>query len=192
MKPLPPSPSQSYCPVLADDHGTLWTDSLTIAEAFGRRHDHVLRSIDQLIADGTIGLPNFGASSYLNKQNKAQRLISLDERGFLIAMPFIGGRRARQGQVQLVDEFLALRRELTRHTESRLASTESRLTTIEEVLYDLLNFIAIKMGCQILVGDETEEANLGRIEALQAELEQTKAKVLSRMRSKKKLLEMGK
>ncbi|MBF0186000.1 MAG: hypothetical protein HQM06_16645 [Magnetococcales bacterium] len=56
--------------------------------------------------------------------------------------------------------------------------------------YDLLNFLAIKMGCQILVGDETEAANLGRIEELQEMLKKEKEKVLTRMNQKKRLLEM--
>ena len=129
------SPNLIYCPVIADDQGSLWTDSLIIAEEFGREHKNVLRAIDQLIDDGTIGRLNFEPSSYLNEQNKAQRLIRLDERGFLIAMPFIGGRRARQGQVKLVDAFLSLRQELARQTEIVLANTEDRLATIEAALF---------------------------------------------------------
>ncbi|MBF0185999.1 MAG: Rha family transcriptional regulator [Magnetococcales bacterium] len=125
----------AYCPVVCDEEGELWTDSLIIAEAFERNHRDVLRSIDQLVADGTIGRRNFAQSSYYNLQNKPQRMIRLDERGFLIAMPFIGGRRARQGQVRLVDEFLTLRRQITKQTEQRLSNSEQRLTAIEQALF---------------------------------------------------------
>ena len=40
-------------------------------------------------------------------------MIELTERGALIAMPFIGGRHSRVGQVRLVDAFLVMRERLT-------------------------------------------------------------------------------
>lgn len=85
------------------------TDSLTIAREFGRRHGNVLRTLDSLIADGTIGRLNFESAEYLDEQGKGRRMVELDERGALIAMPFIGGRSSRAGQVRLVDAFLRLR-----------------------------------------------------------------------------------
>ena len=85
------------------------TDSLAISREFGRRHDNVLKSLDELIACGTIGRLEIKESYYLNEQNKRQRLIELTERGALIAMPFIGGKNSRAGQVRLVDAFLRMR-----------------------------------------------------------------------------------
>ncbi|WDD94862.1 Rha family transcriptional regulator [Burkholderia sp. FERM BP-3421] len=89
--------------------GKLITDSLKIAREFGRNHKNVLRTIDSLIADGTIDRLNFEPTSYTDKWNRRQRMIELDERGALIAMPFVGGRNARIGQSRLVDAFLAMR-----------------------------------------------------------------------------------
>ncbi len=88
------------------------TDSLTIAQEFASRHDNVLQKLDGLIADGTVGRLDFKESSYVNEQNKKQRMIELTERGALIAMPFIGGRNSRAGQVRLVDAFITMRDEL--------------------------------------------------------------------------------
>jgi phage regulator Rha-like protein len=90
-------------------YGKPVTDSLAIAREFGRQHKHGLRTLDSLIADGTINRPNFGPISYTDELNRPQRLIELDERAALIAMPFIGGRNSRIGQVRLVDAFLATR-----------------------------------------------------------------------------------
>ena len=123
--------ASSYCAVICDDQGELWTDSLIIAEAFDRQHAHVLRSIDRLISDGVFNQSNFGSVKYLDAKGEARRAIRLDERGFLIAMPFIGGRRAREGQVKLVDEFLSMRRELARQAETRLSATEESLSDVE-------------------------------------------------------------
>ncbi|WP_176314668.1 Rha family transcriptional regulator [Burkholderia vietnamiensis] len=89
--------------------GATVTDSLTIAREFGRHHKHVLRTLDSLIADGTVDRPNFEPVTYTDEMNRAQRMIELDERGALIAMPFIGGRNSRAGQVRLVDAFLSMR-----------------------------------------------------------------------------------
>ncbi|MBN3851465.1 Rha family transcriptional regulator [Paraburkholderia sp. Ac-20342] len=109
--------------------GELVTDSRTIAHEFGRRHDHVLCTLDSLIADGMIDRPNFGEISYTDEMNRQQRMIELDERGALIAMPFIGGRNSRVGQSRLVDSFLAMRRELSARTApDRLAARRDAAT----------------------------------------------------------------
>ncbi|MES2048136.1 MAG: Rha family transcriptional regulator [Pseudomonadota bacterium] len=85
------------------------TNSVAISREFLRRHDNVLQSLDDLITDGTIGLLEFKETSYQDSQCKKQRMIELTECGALTAMPFIGGRNSRTGQVRLVKAFLALR-----------------------------------------------------------------------------------
>jgi Rha family phage regulatory protein len=83
------------------------TDTLVIAEQFGRRHDNVLRTIKELTEGGTLGALEIEGTSYIDSQNKLRPMYTLTERGFLIAMPFIGGSKAREGQVRLVDAFMA-------------------------------------------------------------------------------------
>jgi Rha family phage regulatory protein len=96
----------------------LTTTSLIIAGQFGRRHGNVLNKLDVLVERGRIKIES---SSYKNSQNKEQRMFVLDERSFLIAMPFIGGKKSEEGQVRLVDEFLRLQKELSRIREHRLS-----------------------------------------------------------------------
>jgi Rha family phage regulatory protein len=93
------------------------TDSLTIADEFRRSHKNVLRSLDALIADGTISRLSFKPRDYLDERGKKQRMIELNERGALITMPFIGGRNSRAGQVRLVDAFLTLRAERGKYSD---------------------------------------------------------------------------
>lgn len=64
-----------------------------IATEFGRRHDNVMQNIRSLISSGHLGALDFKDSSYTSKQNKEIACYELTERGFLIAMPFIGGDR---------------------------------------------------------------------------------------------------
>lgn len=89
--------------------GQLVTSSIIIAEEFARRHDNVLQSLDSLVADGTLNHLEFKAVKYTDEKGEARRAIELTERGALIAMPFIGGKKSRLGQVRLVDAFLAMR-----------------------------------------------------------------------------------
>lgn len=87
-----------------------------IAGEFGRRHDNVMQNIRSLIESDHLGPLDFKESSYVNKQNKVQPCYELTERGFLIAMPFIGGEKARDGQVRLVDSFIEYREKVKRES----------------------------------------------------------------------------
>ena len=99
-------------------NGKALVSSLTVAHEFGRQHKNVLRTLDSLIADGTIDRLESEPIFYVDDQNRQQRAINLDEDGFLIAMPFIGGKQARQGQRKLVKEFGKLRRAMVRKAET--------------------------------------------------------------------------
>lgn len=91
-----------------------------VAAEFGRRHDNVMQNIRSLIETGHLGALDFKESSYLNKQNKSQPCFELTERGFLIAMPFIGGDKAKDGQVKLVDSFISFRKKISEKESDRV------------------------------------------------------------------------
>ena len=95
-----------------NDKGEFIVSSLTVAEVFGRPHHNVLRSIDsvnrqlldikgEITIDFSKGKGTDGISN--------TRTAFLNERQFLMVMPFIGGKKALQGQIRLVDEFIRLR-----------------------------------------------------------------------------------
>ncbi|WGL99152.1 Rha family transcriptional regulator [Arsenophonus sp. aPb] len=104
-----------------------------IADEFGRDHFRVMNSIDSLIMSNHLGSSDFRASSYISKQNKELPCYELTERGFLIAMPFIGGNKAKDGQVRLVDSFIEFRKiaekEAKTKAERELARMEYRPMT---------------------------------------------------------------
>ncbi|SUA91214.1 phage antirepressor KilAC domain-containing protein [Pandoraea pulmonicola] len=89
--------------------GALFVDSPSIATEFGRRHDNVLRTLDGLLADGTIDRLSIEEISYVDEANRPQRAYRLSERAALVSVPFIGGRRSREGQRRIVDAFLHYR-----------------------------------------------------------------------------------
>lgn len=104
-------------------------DSREIANEFGRRHDNVLQTLDSLLADGTLSLLECKERTY-QKLGRLYRCFELSEDGFLIAMPFIGGRKSREGQKRLVVEFSRFRRQLNRQGKERetLAYQVARLS----------------------------------------------------------------
>lgn len=90
------------------------TTSIVVAGLFARPHKNVLQSLDGLIADGTIDRLDFKPISYFDEMNREQRAYQLSERAALISMPFIGGKKSREGQRILVDAFFAARDEINR------------------------------------------------------------------------------
>lgn len=121
------------------------TNSLAIFREFGRRHDNVLQSLDGLIENGTISRLEFKERDYTDERGKKQRMIELTERGALIAMPFIGGKQSRIGQVRLVDAFLAMRDDLVGHSGNWLASRK-QLATTTLAMYQALQAVRAEDG----------------------------------------------
>lgn len=100
------------------DKGQAVTDSLTVAEVFGKRHDSVIRDIDnqveKLIEAGEkeFSLHNFVESSYKNERGRAYRKINLTEDAFtLIAMSYITPE-AMKFKVKFIQEFKRMRETL--------------------------------------------------------------------------------
>jgi len=66
-----------------DRDGELWTDSLSVAEVFGKEHKNVLERIRQIDQENRlVGLLTFKPSSYINSQNKEQTCFEMTETGF--------------------------------------------------------------------------------------------------------------
>jgi phage regulator Rha-like protein len=111
------------------NNGVASTTSLIIAEQFGRKHSHVIRSIEKVI--GRYGIV---PTSYLDATNHAYKMYELPEREALIVMPFIGGQKSIDGQERLVDAFLAIRNHVVKST-----TTDQRLDRLEAELSSLKN-----------------------------------------------------
>lgn len=113
--------------------GQLFTTSRAVAERFGKRHSHVLRAIENLIADigGCPSQPNFGlaisantsfsernfaSAGYLDAQKKLRIEYRLTHDGFaLLAMGFTG-RDALAWKIAFLAAFNAMEAELTART----------------------------------------------------------------------------
>lgn len=107
--------------IVTIDHGAPVVSTTTIADQLGRPHKNVLRVVRSLIDDGTIDRLKFEPTNYTDSHGREQPAYSLTEDGFLIAMPFIGGRIARAGQKRLVTEFRRVRNQIARADKQRAA-----------------------------------------------------------------------
>jgi Rha family phage regulatory protein len=59
----------------------VYCSSLQVADEFRKRHDHVLRDIENLDCSEGFRLPNDGESSYSNEQNKRQPMYYMTKDG---------------------------------------------------------------------------------------------------------------
>ena len=86
-----------------DDHGmfcdskdTARLDSRFVAKAFEKRHDNILRDIEQLDCSDEFRLLNFEESYYKNEQGKKQKCFVMTRDGFVfLAMGYRGKKAAR-------------------------------------------------------------------------------------------------
>jgi Rha family phage regulatory protein len=92
------------------------TDSLTVAEVFGKRHDNVLSDIRKQIeyAGDDFGLLNFQESTYVNSQNKIMPKINLTEEAFTLVVFSYNTKEAVQSKIKFIQEFKKMRLELDR------------------------------------------------------------------------------
>jgi phage regulator Rha-like protein len=125
-------------------------DSRDIAKEFGRQHKNVLQTLDDLLAEGTISRLESKPRDYLNR-GKVYRCFELNKAGFLKAMPFIGGRKSKEGQRLFVDEFLRIETALERQSKERetLAYQVARLSGKDSrgILTDVIqSFVAYAKG----------------------------------------------
>ena len=89
-------------PTVFKRNGATFTNSRNVAACFGKRHDHVLRDIGNLVAeltDGGLlnfeGLPNFGEAPYVDPQNgQTYKSYDLTKNGFVLLVMGFTGRRA--------------------------------------------------------------------------------------------------
>lgn len=107
--------------------GDLWTTTLIVANEFNRSHKNVLKTIKNLQSLGKVNRLQLEPIEYVDEKGRPQPAYRLNERAFLIAMPFLGGRNAVLGQERLVDEFLKMRDALRNAVPRFVRSQEWKL-----------------------------------------------------------------
>ena len=92
--------------VFKSKDGQAVTNSVKVAEKFGKEHKHVLESIRKLMtAENSAVLQMFEESTYVNEQNKTQPMYLMNRDGFtLLAMGFTGAK-AMEFKIDYINAF---------------------------------------------------------------------------------------
>ncbi len=101
------------------NHTGVLTDTLLIAEAFGRKHYDVLKIVRRLERNNAIGDGNISLSSYTTKQNKLAKMYQLDRKAFIVLALSFTGADADRLKGRFVDMFLNQEKELSYWRDTR-------------------------------------------------------------------------
>jgi Rha family phage regulatory protein len=78
---------------VVENHGDLKTTSLKVAEAFGKRHDNVLRTLDNLECSQEFNALNFEAVDYIDQKGQFRKAYQMTKDGFMfLVMGFTGNQ----------------------------------------------------------------------------------------------------
>ena len=95
-------------------HGEPTTTSLIVAEAFGKRHDTVLRAIRNLECPSDFSFRNFAERDYTDDRGKSYPMYEMTRDGFaFLAMGFTG-QKAAGWKIRFLDAFNRQAREIDR------------------------------------------------------------------------------
>lgn len=137
------------------------TTSLIVADVFGKRHDNVLRDIENIISTETYqkrGLLNFEQTPYIHPQNgQTYRMFTMDRQGFeILAMGFTG-EKALEWKLKYSDAFTLMEAELRRQSVIALPNFDDPIVAAEAWIAERK---ARRLECQ------EKEAALRQIEAM--------------------------
>jgi anti-repressor protein len=93
---------------IEEREGTPIVNSRDVAEAFGKRHDHVLRDISELEIAPDLGRSWFLQRPYLDTYGREQASIDLTRNGFTILCMGWTGPKAMAFKVQYIQAFDAM------------------------------------------------------------------------------------
>ena len=106
------------------------TNTFVIAKACGLKHSNLKRDLKALIDGGYIDVSEFEHIFLKDSYGRKQEAIELNESGFLMAMPYICGRKGLEGQRALITEFLRLRQRHQTPESDLLSKTQEEQASI--------------------------------------------------------------
>ena len=143
---------------LYQKNNTAFCSSLQVAEAFGKRHDHVIRDIQNLDCSEDFRLLNFGESSYRNEQNKKQPMYLMTRDGFMFLVMGYRGKKAaivKEAIIQRFNEMEAFIRDYILTKDDFPAFTQAIMDAHDEPKsyhysneYDMINRIVLGMSAK--------------------------------------------
>ncbi|TQR33986.1 Rha family transcriptional regulator [Brevibacillus brevis] len=110
------------------ENGKVITDSLLVAEKFGKTHDNVLRDIRNLDCSNEFRLLNFEESIYTNERGRVYPKVDMTRDGFTFLVMGYTGKDAGRFKEDYIKAFNLLEQAISQQTQPQL-------TTMEMVAY---------------------------------------------------------
>ncbi|MNC21292.1 Phage regulatory protein Rha [compost metagenome] len=139
------------------ENGKTVTDSLTVAEVFGKDHKHVLRDIKTLECSEEFNKSNFGLIDYKDSRNRNQQKYIISQDGFSFLVMGYTGKEAARFKEMYINEFNRMKTQikssdplkaLMQATHNLLASQELIVERLDDVEQKLDNQITLDSGQQ--------------------------------------------
>lgn len=91
--------------VFMGENSQALTNSLLVAEKFGKEHNKVMRDIENLSCSNEFRAANFGVSSYISQQNKDLPMYVMTKDGFSFLVMGYTGKRAGAFKEEYIKAF---------------------------------------------------------------------------------------
>ncbi|MDC0761676.1 Rha family transcriptional regulator [Brevibacillus sp. AG] len=105
-------------------NGKVVTDSLLVAEKFGKTHDNVLRDIRNLDCSSEFRLLNFEESIYTNERGRVYPKVDMTRDGFTFLVMGYTGKDAGRFKEDYIKAFNLLEQTIAQQTQPQLTTME--------------------------------------------------------------------
>lgn len=109
------------------------TDSITVAETFGKRHDNVLQDIKNLECSSEFSLLNFQESTYKNDRGREYPKYLITQDGFAFLVMGYTGKEAARFKEMYIAEFNRMREQLANPFKLPQNYREALVAMVEQV-----------------------------------------------------------
>jgi len=162
------------------ENGQAVTDSLTVAQVFGKEHARVMRDIRELGCSEEFRVGNFAESSYVNQQRREMPLYYMNQKAFTLLVMGYTGPKAMGFKERYINEFERMENELRKpkvlsEREQLMATMKLTLEASEEiaVMKEDVTHIKYQLNSQMTIDYGQQSAILNaknqRVEKLWAE-----------------------
>ncbi|MGL5243870.1 MAG: Rha family transcriptional regulator [Sarcina sp.] len=117
------------------------TDSLIVAEHFGKEHKTVIRSIEKLLEDSTeLCHANwFVETRYINSNNREMKKYNLTRDGFSLLVMGFTGSKALKFKIDFINQFNFMEKELQVREKTRHISISVRKSLTESIKVNVVD-----------------------------------------------------
>lgn len=124
--------SKSISLVFNDDSGHILTNSMLVAEKFGKQHKHVIDAIKKLISSAENSAQFFVSTTYVDGSGKTNPMYVMNRDGFSLLVMGFTGEKALQFKLDFIRSFNEMEEKL-RNTQPKQLTTAEMFLQIAQV-----------------------------------------------------------